>query len=563
MSENIPPSAKTKPTAVLISPPKEKKSNPFLSAALLAIGSFVIGGESLFKGQILERDLALALIVFIWAVASHKFLEAAVRQYKPKHKDILTISIVVLSTLLIIKVSEVFVMSLIQYLKTASEPLNVSRETLNYALPYAVGALLIQAVLGLAYSLAFIFFFLGVSLVYLTQDIALLSFITVSCLIVSLTLSKLRTRSTFLKAGVRMGVVGIIFSLSSVVLVEPVSSLDFVLRIFTPLVGGILSAIIASGIAPVVEAFGGYVTDMRLMELGSLEHPLLKQLSVQAPGTWNHSMVMGMMAEAAAEAIGANPILARVGAYYHDIGKLKKPLYFVENQPPGENKHDKLSPSMSALIIRSHVKDGIELAKQYHLPKAIIDMIPQHHGTACIEYFYEKAREEAKSESEDPDRVDKSLYSYPGPKPQTKEAAILMLADGIEAAVRTLEEPTEDRIQGLVQKMINKVFASGELNESELTLHDLHLAAKSFTRVLTSIYHQRIAYEDQSEKKSAKSKEGKKSQTKQKGEKTAKPQKEKGKTADADRKGDEEKSASNDEKEDKDSSSGDLKRLGI
>jgi len=232
-------------------------------------------------------------------------------------------------------------------------------------------------------------------------------------------------------------------------------------------------------------------------ELASLDHPLLKELSLQAPGTWNHSMVMGQIGEAAAEAIGANALLTRVGAYYHDIGKTKKPIYFVENQARQENRHEKLTPSMSALIIKAHVKDGIEMAKSHHLPQTIIDFIPEHHGTSLIEYFYDKATKEAE---EDDESVDINLYRYPGPKPQSKETGILMLADGVEAASRTLSDPTPAKIQGLVQKMINKVFVSGELEESSLTLKDLHLIAKSFTRVLSGILHRRIEYSEPAEK---------------------------------------------------------------
>lgn len=234
--------------------------------------------------------------------------------------------------------------------------------------------------------------------------------------------------------------------------------------------------------------------------MATLDHPLLKDLSIQAPGTWNHSMVMGMMVEAAANEIGANPTLSRVSAYFHDIGKIRKPLYFVENQEKGENRHDKLSSSMSALIIRSHVKDGIELSRKHGLPRAIEDMIPQHHGTSVIEYFFEKAKREAEEAGQGPEEVDISHYTYPGPKPQTREAGLLMLADGIEAATRTLADPSHDRIQGAVQKIINKIFASGQLDECELTLKDLHGIAKAFTRVLSGIYHQRIAYVEPAEK---------------------------------------------------------------
>jgi hypothetical protein len=207
-------------------------------------------------------------------------------------------------------------------------------------------------------------------------------------------------------------------------------------------------------------------------------------------------MVIGMMVESAADAIGANPVVCRVGAYFHDVGKTTKPLYFAENQTPGDNRHDKLNPSMSALIIRAHVKDGIELSRKHRLPQVIEDLIAQHHGTSKIEFFYDKARKEAEDAGNDPESVDKTLFSYPGPKPQTREAGLLMLADGIEAAARTIGDPSFDRIQGMVQKMINKVFSSGELNECELTLRDLHIIAKCFTRVLSGIYHQRVAYSE-------------------------------------------------------------------
>jgi putative nucleotidyltransferase with HDIG domain len=179
-------------------------------------------------------------------------------------------------------------------------------------------------------------------------------------------------------------------------------------------VSGGVSALLAVAITPVVEYLGEYASDMRLIEMATLDHPLLKELSIQAPGTWNHSMVIGMMVESAAAVIGANPVVCRVGAYFHDVGKSKKPLYFVENQSAGENRHDKLSPSMSALIIRSHVKDGVDLARRHKLPKVIEDMIPQHHGTSVIDYFYDKARKEAEDAGEDPESVDVSI-SWPTP----------------------------------------------------------------------------------------------------------------------------------------------------
>jgi hypothetical protein len=201
--------------------------------------------------------------------------------------------------------------------------------------------------------------------------------------------------------------------------------------------------------------------------------------------------MMGELSEAAAEAIGANPLLCRVGAYYHDIGKVKKPVYFIENHMDALKRHEKLSPHLSSLIVVSHVKEGIELALEHRLPPAIVDLIPQHHGTRLVTYFYEKAKE-----SQDPDlsEVKDEDYRYPGPKPQTREAAILMLADTVEAAARTLNDPTPARIQGLVQRLANSIFIEGELSECDLTLKDLHQIAKAFVRVLTASHHHRVDY---------------------------------------------------------------------
>jgi putative nucleotidyltransferase with HDIG domain len=193
--------------------------------------------------------------------------------------------------------------------------------------------------------------------------------------------------------------------------------------------------------------------------------------------------------EAAGATIGANPLLAKASGYYHDIGKIKKPLYFIENQARGENKHDKLAPSMSSLILMAHVKDGVEIAKNDKLGRKIIDIIQQHHGTSLITYFFEKAKQQ-KSE----DSVKMEPFRYPGPRPQTKEAGLVLLADAVEASSRVLENPTPARIQGLLQKIINKIFLDGQLDECELTLKDLHEIARSFNKILTGIHHHRIEY---------------------------------------------------------------------
>ena len=271
---------------------------------------------------------------------------------------------------------------------------------------------------------------------------------------------------------------------------------------FVALISGLLSGVLAAGFIPLVEYLLGYTTDMRLMELASMDHPLLRELMLQAPGTYHHSMIVGTMAEVAARAIGAKGLLAKVAGYYHDIGKIRKPLYFIENQFSCENRHEKLAPSMSSLILISHVKDGVELAKQYKLGKPIIDIIQQHHGTSLIAYFYNKAielrskiKQHRKGVELPPVNIED--YRYPGPKPQTKEAGLVMLADMAEAACRSLPNPTPARIQGMVSKIINQAFTDGQLDDCELTLKDLHQIAKHFYQILAAIHHKRIEYPQQ------------------------------------------------------------------
>jgi putative nucleotidyltransferase with HDIG domain len=251
-----------------------------------------------------------------------------------------------------------------------------------------------------------------------------------------------------------------------------------------------LTGIIATGIVPILEIAFDYTTNIKLLELGDLNQPLLKELSMKAPGTYQHSIMVGNLVDSAADAVGANSLLARVSAYYHDIGKTKMPLYFIENMK-GENKHDKLTPSMSSLILINHVKEGGEMALEYRLGDEIRNVIQQHHGTTLIKYFYGKAKEQ-----EDPEvqQIKEKDFRYPGPKPQTKEAGLVMLADAIEAASKTLPDPTTAKIKGMVQKIINRIFTDGQLDECELTLRDLNAIAKSFNRVLDGIFHQRIEY---------------------------------------------------------------------
>jgi hypothetical protein len=259
------------------------------------------------------------------------------------------------------------------------------------------------------------------------------------------------------------------------------------------LLGGALAMpILVMGVAPLAEAVFGYTTDIKLLELANLNHPALKELIVQAPGTYHHSIIIGSLVEAAAEAIDANPLLARVCAYYHDIGKGRNPLYFGENQR-GENRHEKLASPMSALIVKRHVSDGMEMARQYKLPKRVADAIPQHHGTRLVGYFFHKALQEQEGRS-DMQQIDENHYRYAGPKPQSREVALVMIADAVEASSRAMQDPTPAKLQTLVQKIVNGIFADGQLDECDLTLRDLNEIARAFYRTLGGIYHTRPDY---------------------------------------------------------------------
>jgi putative nucleotidyltransferase with HDIG domain len=252
-------------------------------------------------------------------------------------------------------------------------------------------------------------------------------------------------------------------------------------------VNSIFSLILLFAVTPVIEMLFGYSTRFRLMELMNLEQPLMQELMMAIPGTYHHSLVVANMVEAGCKTIGANSLLCKVAALYHDVGKLSYPEYYIENQYGGPNKHDKIAPSLSVLILLSHVKKGIEFAERYKLGREITDIIQQHHGTRLIQYFYQKAQRLGEKPRE-PD------YSYPGPRPQSREAAILMLADSVEASSRTLDDPTPARIKGHIDNIIKGIFSEGQLDESELTFKDLHYLSENFQRILTGIFHQRIAY---------------------------------------------------------------------
>ena len=307
---------------------------------------------------------------------------------------------------------------------------------------------------------------------------------------------KFEQRSSLLRAGVYTGVFQMLFA--AAIILTKVYTLNFswyhiIYSVGAGLISGLISALVAEAIVPVFEHIFNYTTNLKLLEFANSTNVLLRDLLVKAPGTYHHSMLVGQLAGAGAEAIGANALLARVGAFYHDIGKIGKAQYFIENQNPGMNPHNKLNPTMSARILVSHAKDGVKLAKENKLGASISDIVEQHHGTSLMKFFYRKAMDLNKND-EQAKTVDPMDYRYPGPKPKSKEAILVMIADSCEAACRSLEDPTPSRIQTTVNAIINNMFVDGQFDESNITLKRLKVISQVYTKTLISINHTRIEY---------------------------------------------------------------------
>ncbi len=386
----------------------------------------------------------------------------------------------------------------------------IQSEGMLFSYPLCAAAMLVSIIFNVETALVTSLLLSLLAGIVLGNNFGLFFYFLVGSFVAARGVANCKDRITPVKAGFFVGLINAVIAGVLTLTNEQVTLSVAGANLVFAILGGLLAGVITTGLSPLAEIFFHYTTDVKLLELANMDRPLLRELMIQAPGTYHHSIIVGNMVEAAARSINANSLLARVAAYYHDIGKIKKPLYFVENQREGENKHEKLAPSMSSLILISHVKDGVDLARKHNLGKPIIDIIQQHHGTSLISFFYQKAiklreKAEADKKSELPP-VNIENYRYPGPKPQTKEAGLVMLADCVEAASRTIPEPTAAKIQGLVHRIINKVFTDGQLDECELTLKDLHQIAQQFNKILTGIYHRRIEYPDQAKGEGAKEK---------------------------------------------------------
>jgi putative nucleotidyltransferase with HDIG domain len=420
----------------------------------------------------------LGILLFTLAIIE-VYLQRAGTKVASDNNLLLLLAIIVLLTALSIK--------------TVGLASSLNETSIGFLAPLAFGTMLVTILFdaplgvvcsvvfmiltGLAFDFKFQFLFAGL----------------VSALTGVFAVSKVKHRLVIMRAGFLIAGVNL---LAIATVQALLSSVDlgwrgFFQALLFGLVNGLLSAILTIGILPFLESIFGVLTPVSLLELSNPNHPLLRKLLMEAPGTYHHSLIVGNLAEAAAEQIGANPLLCRVGAYFHDVGKSKRPIFFIENQMTKVNPHDKIAPSLSHLIITSHVRDGLEMQEQYRLPKPIRDICEQHHGTTVLWYFYNKAREQDKSGT-----VKVDDFRYPGPKPQSKEAAIVMLCDAVEAAVRAMSRPNPNRIEAVIRKIIKDRLNDGQLDECEITLKDLDILAESFMRTLNGIYHSRIEYPD-------------------------------------------------------------------
>lgn len=421
-------------------------------------------------------------------------------------KDSVVAAAFLIASLAALKVGMVFQMNVIaESLPSAPEAFLV------FALPAAAPAMTVRLLVSRPLTAFFVLLYAIFASLVLGKGSLFGAFVLLSGIVGASLLGRCRTRSALYRAGLYTALVcgvgaacllgawdgKIPFSTGNGVAAALWSSMLWAFA--GGCLGGWFSSALTMILVPIFESLLDYTTDLKLLELARMDHPLLRDLVLKAPGTYHHSIIVGSLVEAGADAIGANALLARVGSYYHDIGKIGRAEYFVENQGGGLNPHDHTTPQLSAKIIISHVKEGIVMAEQYKLGGQLIDFIRTHHGTSVVSYFFNKAKQEAAQPGSPirPEDVSEDDFRYPGPKPRTKEHAIVSLADACEASTRSLVDPTPARLEGMVNKIFMKGFTEGLLEEADITLEELHLVAKAFLRILLGIHHNRIQYPDQ------------------------------------------------------------------
>ncbi|MBC7370432.1 MAG: HDIG domain-containing protein [Bdellovibrionaceae bacterium] len=466
--------------------PQTSVVQPFQMAMIRQIQSI----QADRRGNLMTFSLALFLTLLIVVFASYlrRFTLNKVRVFP---KDTLVMMLIILFVVFITKVY-LFVTDAAFVMKFGHI---LSSQVFLYAAPVAAAPMIMTLLISSGEVVWLFTAFMAIAMGIMTDFSFSMMLVTmVGGIAGARGVFKCKTRNDIYWAGIRTGLVNamLVAFLVTVARIEQEGSVSEVyFTVLAGFLGGIFSALVTMMTVPLLEGMFNYTTDVKLLELSNLNHPLLKEMIVKAPGTYHHSMMVGSMVEAAAEDIDANPLLGKVMCYYHDIGKTEHANYFIENQKPGHNPHDHISPFMSKTLLIAHVKDGVELGIQHKLGKPIVDGIIQHHGTTVIAFFYNKALDGKKEEDCD---ISEEDFRYPGPKPQFREAALCMLADSIEAAARSLDEPTPSRLQNIVRNVIQRKFQDGQLDQCNLTLKDISKVEEAFAKILLGIYHQRIDY---------------------------------------------------------------------
>ena len=442
-----------------------EEGKPITEAQIQALDELGLLNNSKFN---ISLYLALAIMVIIVMYIQNRYLKKYYKDIYNNSSKLIMINIITIMTIVFARVFSI------------ASP---------YLIPLACTPILLTLLLNYRISLVVSITNIILMAVAVSFNIEIIILAIVSVIVGATFLKKMQQRNDIVYSCIYIAILNGVMTLSISALVT--SNLkEILLDTAFILVGSLLSGILSTGLLPFFESMFDIVTNVKLLELSNPNNPLLKKLLMEAPGTYHHSVIVANLAEVATEAVGGNALLARIGAYYHDIGKTKKPYFFKENQLGKENPHDDITPELSKLLIISHVKDGLELAKEYKLPKVIQDFIPTHHGKTLVKYFYLTA----KNNAENPDDIKEEDYMYPGPKPKTKEQCILMLADSVEAAVRSINNPTKEKIENMVDNIVKDKLSSGQLDDSQLTISDVKKIKKCFLKTLNGIYHERIEY---------------------------------------------------------------------
>lgn len=442
-----------------------EEGKPITEAQIQALDELGLLNNSKFN---ISLYLALAIMVIIVMYIQNRYLKKYYKDIYNNSSKLIMINIITIMTIVFARVFSI------------ASP---------YLIPLACTPILLTLLLNYRISLVVSITNIILMAVAVSFNIEIIILAIVSVIVGATFLKKMQQRNDIVYSCIYIAILNGVMTLSISALVT--SNLkEILLDTAFILVGSLLSGILSTGLLPFFESMFDIVTNVKLLELSNPNNPLLKKLLMEAPGTYHHSVIVANLAEVATEAVGGNALLARIGAYYHDIGKTKKPYFFKENQLGKENPHDDITPELSKLLIISHVKDGLELAREYKLPKVIQDFIPTHHGKTLVKYFYLTA----KNNAENPDDIKEEDYMYPGPKPKTKEQCILMLADSVEAAVRSISNPTKEKIENMVDNIVKDKLSSGQLDDSQLTISDVKKIKKCFLKTLNGIYHERIEY---------------------------------------------------------------------